>query len=265
MADVAQRRAVVNEKLNDQRQEITLQCVHLSVVRATMRKHNLKNQIKRVVVNVSVLLLCGCMLKAPAPTTGTAVQPAKTVAAAPVDARNSPVPDTVFKDKQVIAPHQSIEKDHLQVSYNLKALRSEGGYLVQLSLVFRNMEDKFQLVRPRVVLLNDKGHPVSAFTKSSFLKYAAQVKGKAAVTNTLIKDAAASAQSPAQERVDWANSYWLKDRFRISAQGIEIGDLVYHSTNLNVPMKLIVKSGKREFAFTIKDPLPVVGDPPAVH
>lgn len=230
--------------------------------------NNLKNQIKWLVVSAQLLLLCGCVTRHPATSVTAASQTAKTVGAAQANARAiNPVFDTVFKDKQVIAPHQSIEKDHLQISYNMKAVRSEGGYLVQLSLIFRNMEkDKSVYVSPRVTLLNDKALPVRGFSKSSFLKYAAHVKGSAAVTSTLIKDEATGAHSTTRERVEWANSYWLKKQFKIPAQGIEIGDLVYHCADLNLPIKLIVKSGGNEFLFVITDPLPVVGDPPvAAH
>jgi len=234
-----------------------LQCIARLNVRETMRMSDVKNYLKWAAINASVLLLCAC---------AHPMLPGSTAVNSPgnsqSDAGSSPVPDGVFKDKQVIAPHQSIEQDNLQVSYNMKAVRSEGGYLVQLSLVFRNLKDKSVSIRPRVTLLNDKGHQVEAYTKTGFLKFSARVRGSATanVTNPLIKTPAAANQSPAQERTDWANSYWLKERFGISAQGIEIGGLAYHCSDLNLPMKLIVKSGKQEFVFIIKDPLPVLGE-----
>jgi hypothetical protein len=214
-----------------------LQCIARLNVRETMRMSDVKNYLKWAAINASVFLLYACAYP---------MLPGSTAVNSPgnsqSDAGSSPVPDGVFKDKQVIAPHQSIEQDNLQVSYNMK--------------------DKSVSIRPRVTLLNDKGHQVEAYTKTGFLKFSARVRGSATanVTNPLIKTPAAANQSPAQERTDWANSYWLKERFGISAQGIEIGGLAYHCSDLNLPMKLIVKSGKQEFVFIIKDPLPVLGE-----
>jgi hypothetical protein len=55
------------------------------------------------------------------------------------------------------------------------------------------------------------------------------------------------------ERINWANSYWLKDKFTIPPNGIEIGELIYHSNSLNYPMKLTINPAGEDYVFEISD------------
>lgn len=224
-----------------------------------MEMTDVENAIKRVMAAALMALLCGCATKPPASVAGVDAGSSRSLAAGQQNGKTGGE-DNVFKDQQVINPNPAIEKDKLQVSYNMKAVHSESGYLLQLSLIFRNQKDKSVLVRPDISLLNNKGHRIEAYSKNGFLKSVSSMKGKAAVrvTNSLIS---ADSQTSAQERIDWANSYWLKDRFSISAQGIEIGELVYHCVELQLPMTLIVNAAHQKYVFNIKDSLSVVDEP----
>jgi hypothetical protein len=160
----------------------------------------------------------------------------------------SPEGDQIFSEQQLIVPSQGIDKDGLLISYSMKVLPDETGYLLQLTLVFRNMNAKNITVKPKVALLDDKGANIAVYTKKSFDKVAARVIAKA-------RHKGASANA-VKEQLEWDKAFWLKSNFKIPDGGIQIGGLVFHSTNLNVPMTLIVSSQGKVFQFIIKDPVP---------
>jgi hypothetical protein len=117
------------------------------------------------------------------------------------------------------------------------------------------MNAKNITVKPKVALLDDKGANIAVYTKKSFDKVAARVIAKARH-----KGASANASNDSanavKEQLEWDKAFWLKSSFKIPDGGIQIGGLVFHSTNLNVPMKLIVSSQGKVFQFIIKDPVP---------
>ncbi|MDX8378775.1 MAG: hypothetical protein R8K48_01855 [Gallionella sp.] len=161
---------------------------------------------------------------------------------------------------QLIIPRSTVEKNKFLVSYNVKALQRQVGYLIKLSLIFRNMKDQSVKVRPRVRLLNNVGQPMVVYSKNNFIKYSNHLTGKASVTltNMLLKTHT-SLHSLVKERRNWAKFYWLKRRFTMPSKGIELGELVYHSPGIKLPMTLIVKSAGQEFKFTINTPISVEG------
>jgi hypothetical protein len=135
----------------------------------------------------------------------------------------------------------------------MKAVHGENGYLLQLTLIFKNQRDKGVILRPRISLLNDKGVRIEAYSKRGFVRSVSRMKGNSVqVTNALLGGNDGSRIST-REVMDWADSYWLKDRFSISAQGMEIGELVYHLADINLPMTLIVNADHQEYVFNIKD------------
>lgn len=222
-----------------------------------MERIEVGNVVKGLIVGASILMLCACATKPSVPAVSGADQASRIQKTGPAGGSER-VEDSVFKPQQVINPNPGIEKDKLLVSYNMKAVRSESGYLLQLSLIFRNQKDKKVYVRPGITLLDDKGQRIEAYSKAAFLKSVSGIKETSHPTSS---PAGAKGGSPgsAQERKNWANSYWLKDRFSLSAQGIEIGELVYHSAGIKVPMTLIVNAVHQKYVFNITDPLPVVG------
>lgn len=222
-----------------------------------MRKSDASAAVKLAIITASILLLSACATK-PHPASSPDDQAHQDAFQVAGSAAKSRAEDSVFKDQQVIKPNPGIEKGSLHVSYSMKAVRSEDGYLVQLSLVFRNLKDRNVGVVPHVVLLNDQERRIDAYTKGAFLKFASRAKSGADATSSLISTG--SGAQAAQERMAWANSYWLKNKFTISPNGIEIGGLVYRSADLKLPMKLVVNAGNQQYVFPITDPIPVVGE-----
>lgn len=222
-----------------------------------MKNMDVKIAVKWLLSSALISLLCACAIK-PHTSADAQGQAARTTNSSPsADSGKNRVQDGVFKNQQVIKPNPGIEKGKLLISYSMKAVRSEDRYLVQLSLVFMNQQDRSVQIRPHVVLLNERGLPIDAYTKESFLKFAA--KGGADVTRSLISDGNGS-HGTAQERRDWAKSYWLKNKFTIFANGIEIGELVYHCPDLKLPMKLIVNAANQKYEFAITEPIAVLGE-----
>lgn len=202
------------------------------------------NKIKSAIACAFFALLSACAPKPPlvipvsAPAT-TAIEQTVT----PV----TPTPEsTAFKNQQVMTPNGSIEKSRLQVSYSMKVIPDEKGHLVQISMIFRNLKDQNTNLKPKITLVDAKGSPVKAYSKKGFLKLTAQMTASGGTQNNVNRGSA-------EERIKWAHSYWLKDKFTLPPHGIEIGELIYHCTTLNYPMKLTVNSAGQNYIFTIKD------------
>lgn len=227
-----------------------------------MRNTDATNAIRSAIVTALVLSLCSCGVISPPSRSD---QPSQApYAGQPIEhPGNQPAGDGVFNDQQVITPSQSIDKEDLQVSYSIKAIPDEAGYLLQLSLVFRNLKDRSTNIKPTITLLDDRGSGIEAYTKKDFLQLTPGTTGKArhAVSGSPVKTGG-ERQNFAQERLAWANSYWLKTSYKIPPRGIQISGLVYHCTSLNAPMKLTVNSAGQEFQFIVRKPILVVGKPP---
>jgi len=217
----------------------------------------MRNFIRLYLIAIAqILLLCSCAIMSPSdrssglPQNGNPGQVSS-------DSSNKPAADKEFNDRHEITPAQSIEKDGLLVSYSLLAIPNKEGILIRLSLVFRNLQDRSMIVRPKVLLLDASGKKISAYTRTGFIKFSSRLAGKvsADVTRSLIKNDS-NGKNFAGSRAKWANTYWLKHSYKIPSQGIAIGELVYHCTNLIFPMKLTVNSNKQEFVFT-PDSLPI--------
>lgn len=190
------------------------------------------------------MLLCACATK---PHLDAQALPAAKPASAPDSA--GPAASGGFQSQQVMTPQDNIEKDKLLISYSIKAIPSGTDYLIKVSMVFRNLKDRSVSLKPAITLTDGSGNRIEAYTKKGFLIH----------MSVLAADK--SAKDVAGERTKWANAYWLKSKFTIPPNGIEVGELVFHSARIdNLPMKLTVNSAKQEFAFTISQPVPVVTD-----
>ncbi len=196
--------------------------------------------MKNVFSVALTLLLCACVTNPPVPVSAVSVSP-------PAPAESKAPESSAFKSQRVITPVEIIEKDQLRVSYSLKVIPDETGYLVQISMVFRNKKDKSISLSPKITLSDSKDTALKAYSKKSFLKLVsrkpAAAKSGGAVVNRIA----------AEEKIKWANAYWLKEHFTIPANGIEIGELVYHCASINLPLKLTVNSAGQSFVFTIID------------
>lgn len=204
-----------------------------------------------------ILLLCSCAITSPSNRSSSLSQNDNSGQVSS-DSGNKPAADKEFNAHQEIKPIQSIEKDGLLISYSMLAMPNKKGTLIRLSLVFRNLQDRSRIVRPKILLLDASGKMIRAYTKKGFIKISPGLAGQASdnVTNPLIKNDS-NGKISAKSRIKWANTYWLRRSYKIPAQGIAIGELVYHCTQLNLPMKLTVNSNKQEFVFTTQDSLPV--------
>jgi len=210
---------------------------------------NFSTAALQLIAALAVFLLCSCSTKRPALPAGTAL--AHTEKAADGQSANKSTENNVFKSQQVITPNQSIDKAGLSVSYSVKTVHNTDGYLIQLTLIFRNLQARSTVIKPKVSLQNEKGQRVSGYTKKQFLKLAGQMaKQPAKGSHPVVHD---KNNRSAKEKIDWADSYWLKNRHTITPGGIEIAGLVYHSADLSLPMTLTINSLGDKFTFIIKD------------
>lgn len=216
-----------------------------------MKKTDVRRTIKFALAAASICLLCSCATK---PHVDEAARPAADQAASPANSVASTAANGGFKNQQVVTPHEEIEKDKLLISYGIKAIPDRKEYLVKVSMVFRNLKDRNAEIRPVITLTDGAGNRIEAYSKKGFLKRMSAANGKAA-------NSGAADGETAHDRIKWANAYWLKSRFTIPPNGIEMGELVFHASSLDkLPMKLTVKSAHQEFVFTINDAVPVVSD-----
>lgn len=146
------------------------------------------------------------------------------------------------------------------VSYSLLDIPDKNGFLLRLSLVFRNLQSRTMIVRPKVLMLDASKQKVSAYTKNGFIKTSSRLEGKTLdVVNRTIFGSDSKEKMPAHARVEWAETFWLKTRYQIPPQGIAIGELVYHGTYLKLPVQLTVRTNKKVFIFTTPALLPGIG------
>ncbi|MDD2720592.1 MAG: hypothetical protein PHH47_04715 [Gallionella sp.] len=208
------------------------------------------NNTKRLIAATATLLLCACNnVKLPAIMhTANAPQPASVTKPATVA---EPTADSAFKEQVIIKPSESVEKDQLQVSYSIKAVPNEANSLL-LSLTFRNLKSKSVKLRPRIVLSDAEGKPVAAYSKQSFIKQA-RLDGGGMSSKAPSSDQKAQ-RIKMEEKVKWANSFWLKEHFNIPANGIEVGEIVFHCKTACQPQQLNVYIGKQQFPFVISAP-----------
>jgi hypothetical protein len=100
---------------------------------------------------------------------------------------------------------------------------------------------------------------ISAYTKNGFIKISSKLAGKTSeIVAKSIIGSDNNGKISAESRIEWANTFWLKSSYRIPSQDIAIGELVYHGTHLDLPIKLTVNSNKQEFVYTTQDSLQVV-------
>ena len=205
-----------------------------------------------------ILLLCACSMTPPSDRSDSLSQQEDSGQASS-DSGDKPTADKGFNVRHDITPTQSIEKDGLLISYSLVAVPDKEGLLIRLSLVFRNMQGQSMTVRPKVSLQDVEGKVISAYSKTGFIRFSSRLAKKASddVTISLIKDDS-SGKIFAKSRTKWADTFWLKNSYKIPSQGIAIGELVYHSTHLDLPLKLTVNSNDQEFVFTTKGSLKII-------
>lgn len=200
------------------------------------------NDTRWVMSSLAALLLCACngahppqaALAANAPQAASPAKPQKGAEAAA---------DTAFKEHVVIKPSESVEKDQIQVSYSLKPVPNEANALL-LSLTFRNLRNKNVRLHPHIVLSDAENKPIPSHTRHSFI---AEVKLEAARASGTQTDPHARME----EKIKWANRFWLKERFTIPANGIEVGEMVFHCKTACQPRQLNVMLGKQVYPFDI--------------
>ncbi len=213
------------------------------------------------IVLVSLLASCA-VISPPAPAEHSVRIPPKSLKSAPAsgNAANKLTTEQVFDDSFEIRPIEGIEKDGLLIRYGLLVVPDKQGFLLRLSLVFRNLQNRPMIIRPKVLLLDASKKKFSAYGRDAFIRIASPVAGKTPdIVSRTILGRAGNEHVSEQSRIEWGDAFWLKDRYRIPPHGIAIGVLVFHGTNLDLPVNLTVHTYKRKFMFTTKAPLPVVG------
>lgn len=227
----------------------------------------MRNSIRLYLIAiVQISLLCSCVIAPPSPSSSPSDRsgsiPKKIVKPGQVsgDTSHKVTADQEFDESFGIKPVESIEKDGLLISYSLLAIPDKKGFLLRLSLVFRNLQDRTMIVRPKVLLLDASKMKVSAYSKDGFIKISSRMDGKTSdVVNKTILGIDSKEKMSANSRIEWADTYWLKTRYKIPAKGIAIGELVYHGTHLKLPVQLTVLANKQEFIFTTHATLPDAG------
>lgn len=203
--------------------------------------------VKWLLTGSMALFLSACVSKAPD------TKPAATLAEhnlTKVVVPSASAADSAFKPQLVIMPDDSIEKDLLKISYSLKPLPNEENTFL-LSLTFRNKKNKNITLHPKIALTDKAGVKIEAYSKNRFIKLAKQIPDSPAKLDTAAKKTSHQAQT--DEKIKWAHSYWLKDQFTVPADGIDIGELVFHCKQACQPKHLSVQLGKQEFSFTLND------------
>ncbi len=231
----------------------------LSLTRTDMR--NSVPGCPIAMVMVSLLSSCA-VISPPAPAEHSVRIPPKSVKSAPAsgNAGNKLTTEQVFDDSFEIKPIGGIEKDGLLIRYGLLVVPDKQGFLLRLSLVFRNLQNRPMIIRPKVLLQDASKKKFSAYGRDAFIRISSPVAGKSPdIVSRTILGRAGNEYVSEKSRVEWGDAYWLKDRYRIPAHGIAIGVMVFHGTSLELPVKLTVHTYKRKFMFTTKAPLPVVG------
>ena len=219
-----------------------------------------------ILVSAQILMLCSCALishtKGSAGFHTTADSSASTQDGQPSQGQDNPgtTPraDAAFNRTQEITPAQSIQQGGLLVSYSMLTVPGGNGNLLRLSLVFRNLQNHSKVIRPQVFLWDARGRRIRHYSKNSFLQAAARLAAKTpGDTSNFLINIDGKDKDAARARVEWANSYWLKSRYRIPAHGIAIGELVYWIPHIHLPLNLSVKLGKQKLNFNTRGDIPV--------
>lgn len=209
--------------------------------------------LRYAIIATQLLCLSACTIL---PTGGHEAAPAKTLPtpkSSPVAASavgDSSTSDHTLNERRVIVPSEEIVKDGLQLSYSIKSLANDNDNLLQLSLVFRNMNSKVIVLAPKVTLSDAQGIAVPLYSKKTFEKVAASMVAKSKQKGASADKSAVAAM---QEQLDWDKAFWMGNHFKIPAGGIQIGGLVFHSATLQYPLKLSVAVRGDVYQFMIKD------------
>ncbi len=223
-----------------------------------MNTAGISNTLRFAILGTQVFFLCACNLITPANRAAQSA-PAKV---AP-DSKGTPasgVNEHTLNEQRVIVLNEGIDKDGLRVSYSMKTLSGRTEDLLQLSLVFRNMKETSVTVTPTVVLSDATGVNIPVYSKHNFGRVASALIAKSKRKGAHIDKSSASA---IREQLEWDKAFWLSRHFKIPASGIQIGGLVFHSSNPLYPLQLVVSSEGKVFQFTINNPVPTAGPQPA--
>ena len=201
-----------------------------------------------------LFLLCACTTNQPATSfSNQAKTQTEGVSTPKIDGKEDSklVEEKVFTNMQVIVPSQEVVKNGLAVSYSMKTMYEGNGYLMQMTLIFRNLKNHRVIVKPKVYLTNNKGGQVKKYTKKEFLYLAKHMMNHLPPSGDPL--ASRDDQLVAQDKIKWANEYWLTQQHSISPEGIEIASLVYHCNELKLPMTLRINASGDKFIFNINE------------
>jgi hypothetical protein len=138
---------------------------------------------------VQILLLCSCAITSPSDRFSSLPQNANPEQVTS-DSSNKPAADEEFNVNQEITPVQNIEKSGLLISYSMLSIPDKDGFLLRLSLVFRNLLGRSMIVRPRVLLLDASGKKIRAYTKKEFIRISSRLAEETSdiVNKSIIKN-----------------------------------------------------------------------------
>lgn len=95
--------------------------------------------------------------------------------------------------------------------------------------------------------MSDCSRRIAAYDKHTFITQAKLESTRAVARGGDL----ATQRAQLEEKSKWANRFWLKERFTIPANGIEVGEIVFHCQTACQPKQLNVYHGKQEFPFTL--------------
>lgn len=211
---------------------------------------------------VQISLLCSCVITPPAATDHVGDVPNKIANSAQTDGDtgHKATGHREFDNSLEIKPIAGIEKNGLLLKYSLLVIPHHEGFLLRLSLVFRNLQNRTMIFRPRVLLLDASKKQISAYSKDGFIRISPPAAGETSdVVSTTILGTDNREYISAKSRIEWTDTFWLKRRYKIPPRGIAIGVLVYHGTHLKLPVKLTVYTYKRKFIFASEAKPPLAG------
>jgi hypothetical protein len=186
-----------------------------------------------LIVTAQTLLLCSCARMSPFDQSG-----------------NKPAEGELAGSHYESTAVQSLEKSGLLISYSLQVIPDNECKLLRLTLVIRNQQKRAMTVSPRVVLADASGKTIKAYSKPEFIQLLSR-QGKVAskIAGNPELQGGREEKRVAELRSQLGNINWLNPRYKIPANGIVIGDLVYRCTDFKAPLTLTVNSNKLEFVF----------------
>jgi Surface-adhesin protein E len=219
---------------------------------------NMRNIAGLFICTAQILLLSSCALLSPKSHRGHQAHNVNFKSQSNLNSAGNNQQEVITSLSFALNPSQAIEINGLSINYSMIAAPDEDGYFDRLTLVFTNLTDKPLSISPKLTLRDGRGSEIKAYSKNGFLLLASHMSKKQRGVITSLIETNNDRQNAAKERKEWANAYWLKEKYIIPPHGIALGGIFYRCTKLILPMRLTVNAAGREFVFAPNDSLQVL-------